>query len=153
MTVLDIGCGYSPALSEVLPAIEQSGLMLTDVEPLRLHDAQPLRHWRSRLSANRDDICALYDERFCRMFEFYLAGAELAFRREREVVVQVQLSPSQTALPWSRDYMLGAYQDGANDYSAGNRFFLAFIRPRRLNCFKRRRREVLPAACFRRTPR
>jgi len=114
--------GYSPALSEVLPAIEQSGLMLTDLETLRLHYAQTLRHWRRRFSANRNDICAMYDERFCRMFEFYLAGAELAFRREREVVVQVQLSPSQTALPSSRDYMLGAHQDAAKDYTAGNGF-------------------------------
>jgi cyclopropane-fatty-acyl-phospholipid synthase len=101
--------GYSPSLSEVLPAIEQSGLMLTDLEVLRLHYAQTIRHWRTRFAARREDICMMYDERFCRMFEFYLAAAELAFRREREVVVQIQLSPSQTSLPPSRDYLLTAH--------------------------------------------
>jgi cyclopropane-fatty-acyl-phospholipid synthase len=88
-----------------MPSIERSGLLLTDVETLRLHYAQTLRHWRNRFAARRDDIRAMYDERFCRMFEFYLAAAELAFRREREVVMQLQLSPSLTALPPSRDYL------------------------------------------------
>jgi cyclopropane-fatty-acyl-phospholipid synthase len=97
--------GYSPAFCEVMPSIERSGLLLTDVETLRLHYAQTLRHWRNRFAARRDDIRAMYDERFCRMFEFYLAAAELAFRREREVVMQLQLSPSLTALPPSRDYL------------------------------------------------
>ena len=97
--------GYSPALSETLPAIEQSGLMVTDLETLRLHYAQTLRLWRERFAAARDDIRDLYDERFCRMFEFYLVGAELAFRREREVVYQVQLAREQTALPLTRDYL------------------------------------------------
>ena len=97
--------GYSPALSEVLPAVERSGLMLTDVETWRLHYAQTVRHWAARFAANRAAICALYDQRFCRMFEFYLAAAELAFRRERQVVFQLQLSPSQTALPATREYL------------------------------------------------
>ena len=97
--------GYAPALSEVLPAVERSGLMLTDVEVWRLHYAQTVRHWAERFAANRAAIATLYDERFCRMFEFYLAAAELAFRRERQVVFQLQLSPSQTALPPSRNYM------------------------------------------------
>ena len=74
--------GYCPALSEVLPPIEQSGLVATDIEILRLHYAETLRHWRRRFAANRDTIASLYDERFCRMFEFYLCGAEIAFRRE-----------------------------------------------------------------------
>jgi len=99
--------GYSPALSEVLPSIERSGLMTTDIEILRLHYARTIQLWRERFASNRDEIRALYDERFCRMFEFYLACAELAFRREREVVFQIQLSPSQTAVPLTRDYMLG----------------------------------------------
>jgi cyclopropane-fatty-acyl-phospholipid synthase len=99
--------GYSPALSEVLPAIERSGMMITDIEVLRLHYARTIALWRDRFAANRDAIRDLYDERFCRMFEFYLVGAELAFRREREAVFQIQLSPSQTALPFTRDYMLG----------------------------------------------
>ncbi len=99
--------GYAPALSEVMPAIERSGLMLTDLETWRLHYAQTVRHWRTRFAAERAAVAALYDERFCRMFEFYLAAAELAFRRERQVVFQLQLSPSQTALPPTRSYLLG----------------------------------------------
>ena len=98
--------GYSPALSEVLPAIERSGLMLTDVQTLRLDYARTLSLWHARFAAHRDEIRSMYDERFCRMFEFYLTAAELAFRRDREVVFQIQLSPSQTSLPASRDYMI-----------------------------------------------
>ncbi len=97
--------GYAPALSEVLPHVERSGLLLTDLETWRLHYAQTVRHWAERFAANRAEIRALYDERFCRMFEFYLAAAELAFRRERQVVFQLQLSPSQTSLPPTRSYM------------------------------------------------
>ena len=97
--------GYSPALSDVMPDIERSGLMATDIEVLRLHYARTLRLWRERFAQHRDEIKDLYDERFCRMFEFYLAGAELTFRHERHVVFQIQLSPSQTSLPFTRDYM------------------------------------------------
>jgi cyclopropane-fatty-acyl-phospholipid synthase len=100
--------GYSPALSDVVPEIERSGLMTTDIEVLRLHYARTLRLWRQRFAQHRDEIRDLYDERFCRMFEFYLAGAELTFRHERHVVFQIQLSPSQTALPFTRDYMSAA---------------------------------------------
>ena len=98
--------GYSPALSEVVPAVERSGLILTDLEILRLHYARTIELWRERFAARRDAIRALYDERFCRMFEFYLAGAELAFRRDNEVVFQLQLSPTQTAVPLTRRYLL-----------------------------------------------
>ena len=97
--------GYSPALSEVLPAIERSGLIATDIEILRLHYAETLRIWRRRFNANRDAIATLYDERFCRMFEFYLAGSELAFRREGHMVFQVQITREQTAAPLTRDYI------------------------------------------------
>jgi cyclopropane-fatty-acyl-phospholipid synthase len=100
--------GYSPALSDVMTDIERSGLMTTDIEVLRLHYARTLRLWRERFAQHRDEIRDLYDERFCRMFEFYLAGAELTFRHERHVVFQIQLSPSQTALPFTRDYMSAA---------------------------------------------
>ena len=100
--------GYSPALSEVVPAIEHSGLIITDLETLRNHYARTLRLWRERFAAHRDDIQDLYDERFCRMFEFYLAAAELAFRRDREVVFQIQLSPGLETLPASRDYIVEA---------------------------------------------
>ena len=97
--------GYCPALSEVFPPIEASRLMATDVEILRLHYAETLRHWRRRFAANRDTIAALYDERFCRMFEFYLAGSEIAFRREGHMVFQIQLAHQQTAVPLTRDYI------------------------------------------------
>ena len=107
--------GYSPALSETLPSIEKSGLMVTDLETLRLHYAQTLRLWRQRFAQHRDDICHLYDERFYRMFEFYLAGAELAFRRQREVVYQIQLTREQETLPLTRDYMF----DGAVSSCSG----------------------------------
>ena len=98
--------GYCPALSEVFPAIERSGLLTTDMEILRLHYAETLRHWRRRFAANRDAIAALYDERFCRMFEFYLAGSELSFRRENMIVFQIQLARDQAAVPLTRHYII-----------------------------------------------
>jgi cyclopropane-fatty-acyl-phospholipid synthase len=100
--------GYSPALSEVFPAIESSGLMTTDIEILRLHYADTLRHWRRRFTANRDAITALYDERFCRMFEFYLTASEITFRRRGHMVWQVQLAHRHQAVPLTRDYIAAA---------------------------------------------
>jgi cyclopropane-fatty-acyl-phospholipid synthase len=97
--------GYCPALSEVLPPIMRAGLITTDIEILRLHYAETLRHWRRRFAANRDTIASIYDERFCRMFEFYLAGSELAFRREHQMVFQIQLVRDQSAVPQTRDYI------------------------------------------------
>ncbi|HUN41298.1 MAG TPA: cyclopropane-fatty-acyl-phospholipid synthase family protein [Acetobacteraceae bacterium] len=97
--------GYCPALSEVLPPIERSGLVATDIEILRLHYAETLRHWRRRFAANRDAIASLYDERFCQMWEFYLCGAELSFRREGNMVFQIQMAHDQTAVPLTRDYI------------------------------------------------
>jgi len=97
--------GYVPALSEVMPAIERSGLYTTDVEVLRLHYAYTLRAWRERFLANRDRVLELYDERFCRMWEFYLAGSELAFRHMGLVVFQIQLARKQEAVPLTRDYI------------------------------------------------
>jgi cyclopropane-fatty-acyl-phospholipid synthase len=97
--------GYCPALSEVLPPLEQSRLVATDIEILRLHYAETLRHWRRRFIANRDTITAIYDERFCRMFEFYLCGSEIAFRRAGQMVMQIQLAHQQTAAPLTRDYI------------------------------------------------
>ena len=96
---------YCPALSEVMPAIERSGLLTTDIEVLRLHYAETLRHWRRRFAANRDTIASLYDERFCRMFEFYLSSVELAFRYGSLTVFQIQLAHRQTAVPLTRDYI------------------------------------------------
>jgi cyclopropane-fatty-acyl-phospholipid synthase len=98
--------GYTPALSEILPAIERSGLMVTDIEVLRIHYAETLREWRLRFKAHWREAAELYDERFCRMWEFYLAGAEMAFRHEHLVVFQVQLAKRANALPITRDYML-----------------------------------------------
>jgi cyclopropane-fatty-acyl-phospholipid synthase len=97
--------GYIPALSEVLPAIEKSGLMVTDVEILRLHYAETLKHWRQRFLANRERIRTIYDERFCRMWEFYLAGSEAAFRWQDLMVFQIQLAPRNDSLPLTRDYI------------------------------------------------
>jgi len=100
--------GYSPALSEVLPSIERSGLFVTDVEILRLHYAETLRHWRQRFAANRARAAQLYDERFCRMWEFYLTGSEVAFRFQGHVVAQVQLSRRVDTVPLTRGYIEGA---------------------------------------------
>jgi cyclopropane-fatty-acyl-phospholipid synthase len=98
--------GYSPALSEVVPVVERSGLWITDVEILRLHYAETLRAWRQRFNANRERIRTLYDERFCRMWELYLAASEVAFREQGHMVFQMQLAKSVEAVPLTRDYMV-----------------------------------------------
>jgi cyclopropane-fatty-acyl-phospholipid synthase len=98
--------GYTPALSEVMASIERSGLYATDVEVLRLHYAETLKEWRNRFLKNRAKAAALYDERFCRMWEFYLASAEMTFRYDHLVVFQIQLAKEIDAVPITRDYML-----------------------------------------------
>jgi len=98
--------GYIPALSEITRAIERSGLLITDVEVLRLHYAKTLMEWRRRFETNRKEITELYDERFCRMWEFYLAGAEMAFRHIGHVVFQIQIAKRIDAVPLTRDYMV-----------------------------------------------
>ena len=97
--------GYCPALSEVLPVVEKTGLFTTDVEVLRRHYAETLRAWRNRFAANRERAVALYDERFARMWEFYLAGSELAFRNEGQMVFQLQMTRRIDTLPMTRDYI------------------------------------------------
>ena len=97
--------GYCPALSEVLPAIERANMWVTDVEILRLHYAETLRHWRQRFIANWDKVAALYDERFCRMWEFYLAASEAGFRVQDLMVFQIQIAKRVDAVPITRDYM------------------------------------------------
>lgn len=97
--------GYIPALSEVLPHIERSGLVVTDIEILRLHYADTLKAWRETFIKSREQAKAIYDERFCRMWEFYLAGSESAFRWQNMMVFQIQLAHRQTAVPLTRDYI------------------------------------------------
>lgn len=97
--------GYIPALSEVLAAVERSGLIVTDVEILRLHYAETLRAWRERFQARRAEAARMYDERFCRMWEFYLAVSELAFRYRGHMVFQLQVAKRTDAVPLTRDYI------------------------------------------------
>jgi cyclopropane-fatty-acyl-phospholipid synthase len=97
--------GHIPALSQVMPAIERSGLWITDLEILRLHYAQTLRHWRERFLANRAKLRERYDERFCRMWEFYLAVSEMSFRYGGLMVFQTQLTHQIDAVPLTRDYV------------------------------------------------
>jgi len=98
--------GYTPALSETVAAIEQEGLWITDIEILRLHYADTLKEWRRRFQENRAEIERLYDARFGRMWEFYLAACEVSFRRMDQMVFQIQLAKRQDAVPLTRDYML-----------------------------------------------
>ncbi|MBI3513741.1 MAG: class I SAM-dependent methyltransferase [Proteobacteria bacterium] len=97
--------GYSPALSEVMPAVEAARLFVTDIEILRLHYARTLAAWRARFNANRVAIAELYDERFCRMWEFYLIGSEIAFRRQGHMVWQMQMAREVGVVPLTRDYV------------------------------------------------
>ncbi|MDL2403426.1 SAM-dependent methyltransferase [Rhizobium mayense] len=98
--------GYSPALSEVMSVVEKSGLWATDIEILRLHYARTLELWRQRFMAHRATLAKIYDERFCRMFEFYLIGSELAFRRMGHMNWQLQLTRNVATLPLARDYIV-----------------------------------------------
>jgi cyclopropane-fatty-acyl-phospholipid synthase len=97
--------GYAPAISEVIPSIERNSLWITDVEVLRNHYAETLRLWRKNFVRNWHKAQQVYDERFCRMWEFYLAGSEIAFRHEGMMNFQVQMSKQQLTLPMARDYM------------------------------------------------
>ncbi|MEQ8347488.1 MAG: cyclopropane-fatty-acyl-phospholipid synthase family protein [Sneathiellaceae bacterium] len=95
-----------PAMSEVFRVVERAGLYATDLEILRLHYAETLRHWHDRFTANRQRAAALYDERFCRMWEFYLVLCEIGFRYRSNMVFQLQLTRAIDAVPVTRDYML-----------------------------------------------
>jgi cyclopropane-fatty-acyl-phospholipid synthase len=97
--------GYIPALSEVLPAIERAGLLICDIEILRLHYAETLKAWRERFLARREEAVRLYDERFARMWEFYLASSEMSFRKQNVMVFQIQLTKRQGIVPLTRDYI------------------------------------------------
>jgi len=104
--------GYIPALSEVATAVERAGLWITDVEILRLHYAETLRCWRERFLADRAAVALMFDERFCRMWEYYLATSELGFRAGTHMVFQIQLARRVDALPTTRDYMVDAERAG-----------------------------------------
>src|SRR4249920_28599 len=97
--------GYIPALSEVLPAIERAGLLVTDVEILRLHYAETLKAWRERFLAHRDNVERIYEPRFVRMWEFYLAASEMSFREQNMMVMQIQLTKRQGVVPITRNYI------------------------------------------------
>jgi len=97
--------GYLPALSEVLPAIERAGLLMCDIEILRLHYAETLKAWRERFLARREEAEKLYDARFVRMWEFYLACSEMWFRKQNTMVFQIQLTKRQGVVPVTRDYI------------------------------------------------
>jgi cyclopropane-fatty-acyl-phospholipid synthase len=97
--------GYIPALSEVMPAIERAGLLICDIEILRLHYAETLKAWRERFMARREEAVELYDERFARMWEFYLASSEMAFRKQNLMNFQIQFSKRQGIVPLTRDYI------------------------------------------------
>ncbi|MGB7035792.1 MAG: cyclopropane-fatty-acyl-phospholipid synthase family protein [Xanthobacteraceae bacterium] len=97
--------GYIPALSEVVPAIEHAQLMVSDVEVLQLHYAETLKAWRERFLAHRNEVVRLYDQRFVRMWEFYLACSEMAFRAGEMVVFQIQIAKRKGLIPATRDYI------------------------------------------------
>lgn len=98
--------GYTPALSEVFTSLERSNLFASDMEILKTHYAETLKHWHRRFSVNREAVRELYDERFCRMWEFYLLGCESTFRYDDQMVFQLQLTKDRYATPETRDYMV-----------------------------------------------
>ncbi len=98
--------GYIPAMSELAAAIEKAGLLICDVEILRLHYAETLKRWRERFTLRREEAKAIYDERFCRMWEFYLAASEAAFRLGQNIVYQLQIARDVNVVPFTRDYIL-----------------------------------------------
>jgi cyclopropane-fatty-acyl-phospholipid synthase len=98
--------GYIPSLMEITPSLARAGLVVADLEILREHYALTLEHWRARFEANRDEAREIFGERFCRIWEFYLAGSQCAFRHEGCVVLQFQLVRKFDALPITRDYLV-----------------------------------------------
>ena len=97
--------GYTPSLSEVLKPIEKSGLILSDVEVWRMHYSHTLRNWKERFLSKREEVLEMFDEKFLRMWEFYLAGCEMAFKWGDQVVFQIQLIKKHSAVPNTRDYI------------------------------------------------
>ncbi len=97
--------GYTPSMSEVIGPIEKSGLIINDIEVLRMHYSHTLRHWKERFLSKKEEVLSMFDEKFFRMWEFYLAGCEMAFKLGDQVVFQFQLSKKLTATPNTRDYI------------------------------------------------
>ena len=97
--------GYTPSLSEVTGPIEKSGLIVTDIEVLRMHYSHTLRHWKENCIQNKEKIIQMFDEKFFRMWEFYLTGCEMAFKWGDQVVYQFQLTKNYTSTPVTRDYI------------------------------------------------
>jgi cyclopropane-fatty-acyl-phospholipid synthase len=110
--------GYIPALSETLAASEKSRLIATDVETLRLHYARTLRAWYLRCMEQREEIVAMFDERFFRMWTFYLSGATAAFETGGMCNYQIQYARSRHALPVTRDYLSAAEKRTVRTLSA-----------------------------------
>ena len=97
--------GYTPSLSEITNPIERSGLVVSDIEVLRMHYSHTLRHWKERFISKKDIVMQQFDEKFFRMWEFYLAGCEMAFKWGDQVVFQLQLSKDIHSVPSTRDYI------------------------------------------------
>jgi len=97
--------GYTPSLSEMTTPIEKAGLIVSDIEVLKFHYSHTLRHWKENCLKNKEKITEMYDERFFRMWEFYLAGCEIAFKWGDQVVYQLQLTKNYTSTPITRDYI------------------------------------------------
>ena len=97
--------GYTPSLSEIAKPIEDSGLIISDIEVLRMHYAHTLRHWKERFLSKKETVLELFDEKFLRMWEFYLAGCEMAFKWGDQVVFQLQLTKDNISAPTTRDYI------------------------------------------------
>ena len=97
--------GYTPSLSEIVPSIEKSSLIISDVEVLRMHYSHTLRNWKERFLGKKEEVLAMFDEKFFRMWEFYLTGCEMAFKWGDQVVFQFQLSKELTSVPNTRDYI------------------------------------------------
>jgi cyclopropane-fatty-acyl-phospholipid synthase len=110
--------GYAPALSEIVPAIEDSGLLITDIEVLRLHYANTLAEWRRNFETRWDQAMSMLPERFCRMWQFYLAACEVGFRYQNVAVFQIQLAKRIDAAPLTRDYLYGLERRLENAASA-----------------------------------
>jgi len=98
--------GYIPALSETVSKIEKSGLSMTDIQILKFHYAETLKRWRYNFYDNIDKVKEIYDEKFCRMWDFYLSSSQASFEESTLVVFQLQLSKNKKTVPDKRDYML-----------------------------------------------